>query len=256
MQPQQIHEYLQQFFQENACQILTQHPHYMNVQLTIEMDKKIMNRPFYWRYVESVGETPSPMRLMLITDLAKFTEGMKGEVVHIGSPRLHQLFRVTREMGSFVKMYERVSGESVLTPWLGVNVKISYKSHQTKEVLHSLGMNLLTGAVFQEFQESLCTLDVVDELPAQTFLLPFIITPTRALERLDRIIDQLIEKEDRHWVEEAERRRKKDQAVLDYFYEGHEPKPKIYEVEYQAIEERFKPRVLIEVINGGLFYLR
>ena len=30
----------------------------MTVQLTIEMDKELMNRPFYWHYLEKTGGRP------------------------------------------------------------------------------------------------------------------------------------------------------------------------------------------------------
>ncbi|AXI00156.1 hypothetical protein DV702_10755 [Sporosarcina sp. PTS2304] len=256
MQPQQIHDYLYHFFKENDCEILNSHSHYMNVQLTIEMDKRIMNRPFYWRYIETVGDTPNPAQLMLITDITQLQEGVKGEVMHIGSPRLHQLFRVTHELGSFVKMYERVEERSILTPWLGLNIKVSYKSHQTKEFLYSLGMNLMTGAVFQEFHDTVCSLDLVEEPAKHVFQLPFIITPVRAIEKLERVIEQIIAKDDHQWAEEAKKRWVKDQAVLDYFYEGVEEKPESYESEKQAMTERFTPRISMEILNGGLFYLK
>ena len=55
MYPQQIHQYVRQFFNENNCTILRESEHFVQVQLTVEMDKKIMNRPFYWKYVESTG---------------------------------------------------------------------------------------------------------------------------------------------------------------------------------------------------------
>ncbi|WP_153731495.1 YqhG family protein [Sporosarcina obsidiansis] len=259
MYPQQIHEYLRQFFNENKCPIINENEHYLNIQLTIDMDKKIMNRPFYWKYIESVNETPNPAQITLITDIQQLKEGVKGEVVHFGSPRLHQLFRVTKEMGSFVKMYEQVhsapDGQMILTPWLGVNYKISYCSHQTKETLYSLGINLMTGAVFQEFQERLTKLDLVKDSPEQVFNLPYIITPVRALDRLDAVVDQMVREEDQTWAEEAKKRWQKDQAVLDYFYEGQDEKPECYEIEKNAMEERFKPRITIEVLNGGLFYL-
>ena len=149
MYPQQIHSYLLQFFKENNCQILNDNDHYIDVQLTIEMDKKIMNRPFYWKYLESTDGEPRSSTTTLITDKNKLVEDIKGEVVHFGSPRLSQLFQVTKEMGSFVQMYERVldnlKRQTILTPWLGVNYKISYYSDQTKEILYSLGINLMTG---------------------------------------------------------------------------------------------------------------
>ena len=100
MYPQQINGYLHEFFKENNCQILKDHDHYLHVQLTIEMDKKIMNRPFYWKYVESTDDEPRPAQVTLITDKNRLVDDIKGEVIHFGSPRLTQLFQVTNEMGS------------------------------------------------------------------------------------------------------------------------------------------------------------
>ncbi len=34
------------FFEANNCEILERSPHLLDVQLTIEMDKLLMNRPF------------------------------------------------------------------------------------------------------------------------------------------------------------------------------------------------------------------
>ena len=60
-------------------------------------------------------------------------------------------------------MYEKVNKfekNIILTPWLGVNYKISYYSDQTKEMLYSLGINLMTGNLIEEFQESLREVDL------------------------------------------------------------------------------------------------
>ena len=108
MYPQQVHDYLVKFFEENECRILNNDGHYINVQLTIDMDKKIMNRPYYWKYLESINGEPNPAQLTLITDQNNLMEGgIKGEVVHFGSPRLSQLFQTTKELGAFVQMILR-----------------------------------------------------------------------------------------------------------------------------------------------------
>ncbi len=46
MQQHEIHNYLYNFFETNNCEILERSPHLLDVQLTIEMDKLLMNRPF------------------------------------------------------------------------------------------------------------------------------------------------------------------------------------------------------------------
>jgi len=260
MYPQQIHGYLRQFFKENNCQILSDHDHYISVQLTIDMDKKIMNRPYYWKYLESTDGVPDPARLTFITDRNKVVEDVKGEVIHFGSPRLNQLFQATKELGSFVQMYERVSEkletQTILTPWLGVNYKVSYYSDQTKEILYSLGINLMTGILIEGFQESLSEVDLDTSMSGNTFNLPYIIKPIRALKRLDLVIENFIQQDDHTWAEDAKRRWRKDQKVLEYFYEGVDNKPECYEVEKQAMEEQYETRIKIEIINGGLFYLK
>ncbi len=260
MYPQQVHDYLVKFFEENECRILNNDGHYINVQLTIDMDKKIMNRPYYWKYLESINGEPNPAQLTLITDQNNLMEGgIKGEVVHFGSPRLSQLFQTTKELGAFVQMYEKVNKfekNIILTPWLGVNYKISYYSDQTKEMLYSLGINLMTGNLIEEFQESLREVDLDPIMTEGVFHLPYIIKPIRALERLDLVIDNIVQQDDHTWAEEAKERWQKDQEVLEYFYTGIEKKPECYDMERKAMEEQYEARIKIEILNGGLFYMK
>lgn len=260
MYPQEIHDYVLKFFKESNCEVLSNHEHYIAVQLTIEMDKKIMNRPFYWKYLESINGVPEPAQVTFITDHNKLLEKIKGEIIHFGSPRLSQLFQVTKEMGSFVQMYEKVVDnfeiQTILTPWLGINYKVSYYSDRTKEVLYSVGINLMTGNLLEGFQESISEVDLEVEMSENTFNLPYIIAPIRALERLDLIIEQRIKLDDHTWAEEAKIRWQKDRKVLEYFYEGIEDRPESYEMEKRAMEEQYETRINIEVVNGGLFYMK
>jgi hypothetical protein len=260
MYPQQIHGYLEKFFTENNCDILKGNDHYMTVQLTIDMDKKIMNRPFYWKYLENTDGVPNPAQLTFITDQNKLTEDIKGEVVHFGSPRLNHLFQTTKELGAYVQMYERVldnpTTKTILTPWLGVNYKVSYYSDQTKEMFHSLGINLITGKLIDGFQEWVSEVDLDSSMPENAFNIMNIIKPLRALERLDTAIDNIIQQADHTWAEEAKTRWQKDREVLEYFYEGVENKPECYEMEKEAMDQQYEARIKIEIINGGLFYLK
>jgi hypothetical protein len=260
MYPQQIHGYLQKFFTENNCDIIKSNNHYMTVQLTIDMDKKIMNRPFYWRYLENTDGVPNPALLTFITDQNKLDEDIKGEVVHFGSPRLTQLFQTTKELGAYVQMYEKVldnpKTKTILTPWLGVNYKVSYYSDQTKEMFYSLGINLITGNMIDGFQEWISGVELDSTMSDDAFKITYIIKPLRALERLDSAIENIIRKDDHTWADEAKIRWKKDREVLEYFYEGVENKPECYEMEKTAMDQQYEARIKVEIVNGGLFYLK
>lgn len=72
MREQAIHQYIHQFFLENSCRILEKSQDHLTVQLTIDMDKRIMNRPFYWSYVESGGVEANPAQLTFVTNPTKF----------------------------------------------------------------------------------------------------------------------------------------------------------------------------------------
>ena len=258
MYPQQVHSYLQQFFTENNCFILGENDHYITVQLTIDMDKRIMNRPFYWQYVEATNGEPSPAQVTFITDQNGLEEKILGEIIHFGSPRLSQLFQVTKELGAFVQMFEKIDehhSTPLLTPWLGVNYKVSYCSDRKKEMLFSFGINLLTGEIIEDFQESLRNMDLDSVKSEDAFQVQYIIKPIRALKRLDAKVEDLIQQDDHTWAEEAKKRWERSQRVLDYFYEGVENKPECYEIERKALEEQYESKINIEIINGGLFYL-
>lgn len=259
MYPQQVQQYLKTFFTENNCQLVHDTNHFLTVQLTIDMDKRIMNRPYYWQYIENTSGVPCPSQLTLITDQTKLKENRKGELVHFGSPRLTQLFQVTQEMGSFIQMFEQVEQTEkrpILTPWLSVNYKVSYYCDRTKEIIHSLGINLINGTVMKNFHASLTDRKVASIMPSDAFLLPYIIKPLRGLERLDGLVDSFIEQDDHSWAEEAKKRWQRDIRVLEFFYEGVDEKPECYEVEKKALHEQYESKIKIEIINGGLFYLK
>ena len=258
MYAEQVHDYLKTFFKETKCEIVSDEGHLLSIQLNIDMDKRIMNRPFYWQYIEATNSPANPALLTLITDRTKIQNQFMGEIIHFGSGRLHLIFKATKELGSFVKMYQHSvenNGKQMLTPYFCVNYKVSYYSDQTKEVLYSLGINLINGEIEDNFHEYVTQLNLKPTIPDDSFCLQFIIKPNRALGRLDSMIQNIIQNDDHTWAEDAKKRWAKELEVLDYFYEGIEEKPDSYEIEKKGLEERFNPRIKVEIINGGLFYL-
>ncbi|WP_328592760.1 YqhG family protein, partial [Priestia megaterium] len=48
-----MHQFLNRYFLPNNCSILTQTPSYLNLQLTIQLDKQFINPPFYSHYLQN-----------------------------------------------------------------------------------------------------------------------------------------------------------------------------------------------------------
>ncbi|MFT4412545.1 YqhG family protein [Fredinandcohnia humi] len=258
MQQQEIVNFLEKYFVSNHCEIIEKQQGYMTVQLTIEIDKLLMNRPFYWTYVEKTNGTPNPMKLTLITDRDKTSDEIKGDFIHFGAPRLHQIFESTKKLASYIRLYQHTTvttGNTALFPWLGLNVKVSFKCDRKRDILMSLGIQLINGSIVEGFQEQLEQLDLRPKIPDLAYTMSPLIKPQSGVNRLQQYIRGFVETQEHTWADEARKRWDEDLALLNSFYEGIDEKPESYTIEKEALREQYEPKVLVEIINGGLFYL-
>ncbi|UTR14461.1 YqhG family protein [Salipaludibacillus sp. LMS25] len=257
MHQTEIHTFLTHFFKENHCDIHLLSSHTFQVQLTKEMDKALMNRPFYWHYVEKTGAEPQPATLTLKTG-QEDEEEKQGEFIHFGSPRLHDIFRFVQKKGAYGKFYEGVypSSQAIsLKPWLNLNGKISYKCHQKKEIFYSIGLSLITGEMLNDFHTLIANRSYLVTIPDYCFTLTPLIKPATGITRIQNHIKNNIEHDDHEWANVAEKKMRNDLSLLDTFYEDVFPKPTSYEKEKEAIIEQYQPIIELSIINGGLFYL-
>lgn len=260
MQQQEIHNFLDKYFKSNNCEIIENAQSHMSVQLTIELDKLLMNRPFYWTYIEKTNGTPNPMRLTFITDKKNTPEDVKGEFIHFGAPRLHQIFDSTKKLARYIRLYQNTnpllqSGNTALYPWLGLNLKISYKCDRKKDVMMSLGLQLINGMIIEDFQEKIEMLELTPKIPDLAFTMSPLVKPQNGINRLQQYVRGYVETDNHSWADEAKERWAEDLSLLDSFYDGIDEKPESYEIEKEALKEQYEPKVIVEIINGGLFYL-
>lgn len=258
MQQQEIHNFLLRYFQANECQIVENKPGYLTVQLTIELDKELMNRPFYWHYLEKTGGIPNPMRLTFITNQKAAPENMKGEIIHFGSPRLHQIFESTKRLASYIRLYENhnhQNRQTPLMPWLCMNVKISYQCDRKRDIFKSIGLQLINGQMVEDFHDRLQQIPLTPKIPDYSFTLSPLVKPKSGMVRIEKYLKSVIEEDDHSWAENARKRWEQDLQLLDHFYEDLEEENESYETEKKALQEQYEPKINISFINGGLFYL-
>ncbi|MRX72599.1 hypothetical protein GJU40_10615 [Bacillus lacus] len=258
MQQQDIHQYLERFFTANGCEIVHNSQGLLETQLSISMDKELMNRPFYWHYLEKTGGIPNPMKLSLITDKEKAGEDAKGEFMHFGAPRLHQIFDTTRKLAGYIRLYEQadIRGGSIpLHPWLGVNMTVSYQCDMKKDDIYSMGIHLISGTILENFQDKLEKLNLTPKIPDYCFTMSPLIKPKTGVNRLFHHIEQRIQQQDHSWAKESLQRWNADQMLLQHFYEDCDEKPQAYHLESAALKELYEPNVTLSIHNGGIFYL-
>jgi hypothetical protein len=260
VQQHEIHQFLKRYFTANGCELVASSDGYINVQLTIELDKELMNRPFYWHYLEKTGGVPNPMRLSLITDSEKAPEDIKGEQIHFGSPRLHQISQSTKSLAGYIRLYEERASHEVqqtaLHPWLGLNIKISHQCDRRKDSIRSIGLNLINGSIHESFHDKLLKKSLTPKIPDFSFTLAPIIKPKSGIGRIQNYLLEELNAESDEWANLARNRWREDLALLDHFYEEQEEKPESYFLEKEALKEQYEPKIFVEIINGGLFYLK
>jgi hypothetical protein len=258
MQQQEIHHFLQQYFQSNDCEIVVNEPGYLTVQLSVELDKELMNRPFYWHYLEKTGGIPNPMKLTFITDSQAAPDSIKGETIYFGSPRLHQIFQSTKNLAGYIRLYEDHSSKNrqiPLLPWLCLNVKISYQCDRKRDIMKSIGLQMINGQMVENFHEKLLQIPLTPKIPDYSFTISPLIKPKSGIVRIENYLQTIIEEDDHSWANEARNRWEKDLLLLNHFYESDEEKNESYEIEKQALQEQYEPKIQVSFINGGLFYL-
>lgn len=260
MQQQEIHNFLERYFHANNCEMTENHPGYMTVQLTIDIDKELMNRPFYWHYLEKTGGVPNPMKLTLITDQDQAPDMLKGEKIHFGSPRLHQIFQSTKKLAGYIRLYEECTKmpgrQTPLKPWIGLNVKISYQCDRKKDVYKSIGLQLINGQIVEHFHDKLLNIALTPKIPDYSFTLSPLIMPKSGVMRIENYLRNEIEQENHTWAEDARNRWRRDLDLLEHFYKDNDEKVESFEIEKKALQEQYEPNIIISIINGGLFYLR
>ncbi|OIK11761.1 hypothetical protein BIV60_17740 [Bacillus sp. MUM 116] len=258
MQQQEIHNFLIKYFQANECEIIENQPGFLTVQLTIELDKELMNRPFYWHYLEKTGGIPNPMKLTFITNQQLAPDNVNGEAIYFGSPRLHQIFNSTKNLAGYIRLYENHSlhnRQTPLLPWLCMNVKISYQCDRKRDIFKSIGLQLINGQMVEDFHGRLSQMRLTPKIPDYSYTLSPLVKPKSGMTRIENYLRKIIEEDDHSWAEEALKRWEKDRNLLDHFYEDIEEENESYETENKALQEQYEPKINISFINGGLFYL-
>ncbi|SHG68302.1 YqhG family protein [Virgibacillus chiguensis] len=249
-----LNAFLHAFFKAHHCQILSNDNGVLSIQLTEEMDKVLMNRPFYWHYMKKMGYAGDPMKLTLITNPDKRQE--KGEWIHFGSPRLQQIIRYLQDTKKYTKLFQQLSPNknTPLYPWLVTNIKISYQGKHKRDELFSIGLNLINGVMHAKMMDVLNTISLEKTIADYCYTLSPMIKMESGFNRIKSVLDQYIENQEHQWAVDSLQALEEETKLLHHFY-TEDKEDEMMKRELQEIQERFQPKILYQVINGGLFYL-
>lgn len=264
MNQQQLRSFTERYLKEMDCHIIESTPAYILTQLSTAADKDLVNRPFYWMYVERMGIEPTPVQLCFVFDPQNFPEDKRGEHFFYGCPRFTQMVRSAQKNGRYVRLYEVSKPSSMLfntskayTPWLCINFKVSYICDQKKDALRSLGINLCSGEIQEDFNALLNQKKWTTKLPAHRYIPPQALSWMEAVSELEYYLYEQLQQEDLSWAQNAEKRLKNELEQLEHFFpvEASEEIKKEKKQRQVELMKQYLPRIDVHVINAGVFYL-
>jgi hypothetical protein len=259
MNQDQMYQYVEKYLVAQECEIITKDPAYIQTQLTVEVDKDIANRPYYWMFVERTGAEPQPLQLTLIFDQEKVDENIRGENIQFGCWRLHQIFQSAKRFGQFIRLYEEVSSSTStqgLIPWLFINYRISFISDQKKDILYPLGFNLISGQILPDFDQILNKYHLTPKIPDYHFTLRPIFSLTSAITHIEQHMQHYLDGMDSTWAEESNQRLDEEVELITSFFTGN--KNEQQETLQKRLDEieSYRPAITVNPINLGLTYLQ
>ncbi|SDO30361.1 protein YqhG of unknown function [Paenibacillus sp. yr247] len=191
--------------------------------------------------------------------------------VIFGSRRLEQMFSIVRERGRFVHLFEEpfptgatYHASLVYDTWLCVNYKVELACDRKRSEIHSLAIQLNSGEIREHFHKHVLTKSLSPKLPANSHILPDTISLPKAINALEMTLERKISVYDHSWADEANEQHRSEIDRVESYYNGlllsAEP-DKRDEIETQCrnrlqeIDWQHKPRIVVSVINCGLFHL-
>ncbi|ALX48068.1 YqhG family protein [Lentibacillus amyloliquefaciens] len=249
-----LHTFLHDYFTAHHCEIVYSQNGMITVQLTEEMDRELMNRPFYWHYIKKMGHPGDPKQLTLITNPKK-RDG-KHEWIHYGSPRLHQIVNHLHEHETYTKLFERIETDKkqALFPWLVANIKISYQGRQKRDEMVSIGLHLVNGVMQLEMMEELQHKTMQNTISDYCYTISPMIKLHSGLKRIEKVLESYVDDQDHDWASISQKTMEEEIDLLRHFYREN-AEEKEMQKEVDEIKKRYSPYINFKVINGGLFYL-
>ncbi|WNR43062.1 YqhG family protein [Paenibacillus roseipurpureus] len=191
--------------------------------------------------------------------------------VTFGSQRLDQIFRIVRERGRFVHLFEEpfrmgatYHASLVYDTWFCVNYKVELACDRKRSEIHSLAIQLNSGEIREHFHKGMLTKSLSPQLPANSHILPDTISIPKAINALEMTLERKISTYDHRWADDANAGHRTEIDRVENYYNGlllaADPAQRD-EIETQCrnrlqeIDWQYKPRIAVSVINGGLFHL-
>lgn len=250
-----LHNFLINYFEASQCEVNSE-DETLDVKLTEEMDEQLMNRPFYWHYVKKLNQTGQPMELKLTTNFSKATK--ERDYIYFSTDRFKKIAQDSLAKGKFTKLYQKTNTKSQtpLYPWFVVNIKLSFLGNTHSEQIKSFGIHLINGTIIDQAFDWLSKKQWDIAIPDFCYSISPMINLDNGFKRIETYLINQLQNQEHQWANQSFRLLTEEIKLLDYFREKNPTMTdQHYDQERANLESIYHPKMKIDVINGGLFYI-
>src|SRR5699024_2585025 len=243
-----LQTFYKDFFRITNCDILSEENNSITVQLTKEIDKAIMHRPFYWTYMETMQQEGIPQKVSFTTN-----DNTVNDYTHqYDTPLYNRTMSWLQKSTVYGVYYESIhtNVETMLYPWLLINVKICYGGKIHTEEIISIGLQLIHGIIEFQMMEKLEEKSLQEKMNDYCYTIAPIISVLNGYKRMDEAINQHLESKSYEWTMTSYREMKLEEKM----YEKHDTN--MHKNEKSAMYKRLQPKIHVEVLQGALIYIR
>ncbi|SIS63430.1 YqhG family protein [Alicyclobacillus vulcanalis] len=224
------------YFTSVGARTLVARPMYREYELPVDVDKELIERPFYWMWVEATHQPVEPTVLRLAFDAdaqareearlnqdspsSAFPWSPKKRVERIdfGAHLFDRILMSAARRGRTASVREGQPGAEIV-PWLMVNGVFAYTADMNREEWFSYAVCLDNLQIVDRFYERIKHRDLVGA-PASEILRHSRHTFQDAWRTLQRALTEHADAQDPQWAEEAMTRLRGDLAQLTAYYDS------------------------------------
>ncbi|HEU4963316.1 MAG TPA: YqhG family protein [Bacilli bacterium] len=272
---QQIQDFCRRYFQAVEAPILVDQEDFLQVELPREIDKELIERRYYWMYIEATNQDPPNTVLSMSYRPDLQIEGVdKLDFVTLGSFLLNKIIESTQKRGRFTRAYQQgLRPGTPLQPVLLTTFKLSFVADRRRDEIVSYAVHLGTGRVIRDFYDRVEHVSMGATASELTPPLSPRYTCEQGYELIREALQAEIEALDHTWAEEAEAHLQAELEQLETYYESltlvsasetknadeQQKKAGAYAAERELrvaeLKWRCAPRVQIEPFHFGLLYV-
>lgn len=232
--------WLQVYLQAHGCHITKQDDLYA-AKLTRRLDEQLMNRPFYWKYMDAIDDKGEASTIYFHRNKSVNDD----KYLHTDHQLLVRIFHELKQSQQFIVGYEQIktTTQQILHPYFFMNTIIRYEGKHVKEEIHSVGINLINGRIVTQMMDQLNEISISEMITPLCYIVRPIISLQRAYHLIDDTFDEYIQQISHEWaIHTFDEQMKYKQLLSSHTLPSY-------------LKQILKPKITFKTISGGIIYL-